>query len=256
MTKRALVGFLGRLGVASTMMLAGIASAAAAEIKVFSTGAFKEALGVLAPTFEKSSGHTVVAIPGSTDEIIKRLSAGETLDIVIAPVPLIDQMVQRGVLIPDSRVDVAKSGIGVAARMGTPRIDISTSEAFKKALLEAKSIVLSAGVSGIYLNGLFRKWGIADQIRSKSITLPGAVPVADALVRGESEIGFLQVSELLPVKGIQFLGPLPADIQEMTVVTAALSKTAVAADAAKTFVKFLKSPEALLVVTKTGLEPD
>jgi molybdate transport system substrate-binding protein len=256
MTKRTVVGFLIGLGVASAMMLAEIASAAAAEIKVFSTGAFKEALGVLAPTFEKLSGHTVVAIPSSTDEIIKRISAGETLDIVIAPVPLIDQMMQRGVLIPDSRVDVAKSGIGVAARMGAARIDISTSEAFKKALLEANSIVLSAGVSGVYLNGLFRKWGIADQIRSKSITLPGAVPVANALVRGEAEIGFLQVSELLPVKGIQFLGSLPADIQEMTVVTAALSKTMGAAAAAKAFVKFLKSPEASPVVKKTGLEPD
>jgi molybdate transport system substrate-binding protein len=256
MTKRMIAGFSIGLGVAGAIMLAGIASAAAAEIKVFSTGAFKEALGALAPTFEKSSGHTVVAIPGNTEEIIKRLSAGETLDIVIAPVPLIDQMMQRGVLIPESRVDVAKSGIGVAARMGTPRIDISSGDAFKKALLEAKSIVLSAGVSGVYLNGLFRKWGIAEQIRSKSITLPGAVPVADALVRGDFEIGFLQVSELLPVKGIQFVGPLPADIQEMTPITAALSKTMSAEDAAKAFVKFLKSPAASLVVRKTGLEPD
>jgi molybdate transport system substrate-binding protein len=216
MMKRTVVGLLVGLGAASAMMTAELANADAAEIKVFSTGAFKEALVALPPIFEQSSGHTVTAVPGSTDEIIKRLGAGEPLDIVIAPVPLIDQMMQRGVLIPDSRVDVAKSGIGVAARMRAPKIDISTSEAFKKALLESKSIVLSAGVSGIYLNGLFRKWGIADQIRSKSMTLPGAVPVGDALVRGDSEIGFLQVSELLPVKGIQFLGPLPADIQEMT----------------------------------------
>jgi molybdate transport system substrate-binding protein len=256
MTKRTVVGFLIAHGIAGTMILAGIAGAAAAEIKVFSTGAFKEALGVLAPTFGKSSGHSVVTIPGSTDEIIKRLSAGETLDVVIAPIPLVEQMMLRGVLIPDSRVDVAKSGIGVAARMGAPRLDIGSSEAFKKTLLDAKSIVLSAGVSGVYLNGLFRKWGIADQIRSKSITLPGAVPVAAALVRGEVEIGFLQVSELLPVKGIQFLGPLPADIQEMTVVAAVLSKTLGAADAAKAFARFLKSPEASLVVKKTGLEPD
>jgi len=254
MIRKTMVGALIGLAAAGALLRAGAANAD--DIKVFSTGAFKEALSLLAPTFEKASGHRVTVIPGSTDEIIKRVSASEPLDVVIAPVPLIDQMMRRGVLMPDSRVEVAKSGIGVAARIGAPRIDISSSEAFRKALLEAQSIVLSAGVSGVYLNGLFRKWGIAGQIASKSMTLPGAVPVADALVRGEAEIGFLQVSELLPVKGIQFLGPLPADIQEMTVVTAALSKTLGATDAAKAFVKFLKSPEASLVVKRTGLEPD
>jgi molybdate transport system substrate-binding protein len=241
------------LGAASLAVLAGIADAA--EIKVISTGAFKEALGELAPTFERSSGHKVAAIWAGTDDIIKRLSAGETLDIVIAPAPWIDDFVKRGLLVADSRVDVARSGIGVAVHAGAPRFDIGSGEALRNALLGARSIVLSAGVSGVYLTGLFRNWGIADQLKSKIITLPGSGPVADALVRGDAEIGFLQVSELLPVKGIAFLGPLPADIQEMTAISAGLGKAAGAPDAASALVKFLTSPEATPAKKKTGLEP-
>jgi molybdate transport system substrate-binding protein len=253
MTKRTAVGSLIRLGAASAAMLAGIANAA--EIKVISTGSFKEAFVELAPAFEKSSGHRVVAIWAGTDDIIRRLGAGEPLDIVIAPAPWIDDLIKRGLLVADSRVDVAKSGIGVAVRAGAPRIDIGSGEALKKALLGAKSIVLSSGVSGVYLTGLFRKWGIAEQVNSKVITLPGSGPVADALARGEAEIGFLQVSELLPVKGIEFLGPLPADIQEITAITAGLSKATGARDAAKALVEFLTSPEAAPAKKKTGLAP-
>jgi molybdate transport system substrate-binding protein len=253
MTKRTIFNALAALAAVSALTLAGIADAA--EVKVISTGSFKEAIGELAPAFEKSTGHKVVAIWAGTDEIISRLGAGETLDIVIAPAPWIDDMSKRGLLVAGSRADVARSGIGAALRAGAPRIDISSGEALKNALLGAKSIVLSSGVSGVYLNGLFRTWGIADQLKSKIVTLPGSVPVADALVRGEAEIGFLQVSELLPVKGIEFLGPLPADIQEMTAITAALSRTAGAADAATALVKFLASPAAAPAKKKTGLEP-
>jgi molybdate transport system substrate-binding protein len=253
MTKRTIVGSLTRLCAASAAMLAGIANAA--EIKVISTGSFKEALGELAPTFEKSSGHKVVAISAGTGEIIERLSAGETLDIVIAPAPSIDDLIRQGLLVAGSRADVAKSGIGVAVRAGATRVDISSGEGLKKALLAARSIGLSSGVSGVYLTGLFQKWGIADQVKSKIITLPGAPPVADAVVRGEAEIGFLQVSEWLPVKGIEFLGPLPADIQEITAISAGLNKAAGAPDAAKALVKFLMSPEAAPAKRKTGLEP-
>jgi molybdate transport system substrate-binding protein len=251
MTKRTIIATSLQLWL--SVMLAGIVQAA--EIKVITTGSFKEALGDLAPAFEKSSGHKVVAILAGTDDTIRRLGAGETLDIVIAPAPSIDDLIRRGLLLADSRVDVARSGIGVAARAGTPRIDVSSGEALKTALLRAKSIVLSAGVSGVYLTGLFRKWGIADQLKPKITTLSGAPPVVAAMVRGEAEIGFLQVAELLPVKGIEFLGPLPADIQEMTAITAALSKTAGSADAAKALLKFLTSPDAASAKKKTGLEP-
>jgi molybdate transport system substrate-binding protein len=250
MTNRAVVGALTWIGA---VILAGVANAA--EIRVISTGSFKEALGQLGPTFERSSGHKVVPIWAGTDEIIRRFGAGETLDIVIAPAPLIDDLTKRGLVLADGHADVARSGIGVAVRPGAAKIDIGSSEALKKALLGAPSIVLSSGVSGVYLTGLFGKWGIAEQVKSKITTLPGAPPVIGALVRGEAEIGFLQVSEFMPVKGIEFLGPLPADIQEMTTITAGLGTTIAVPDAARALMKFLVSPEATPAKNKTGLEP-
>ena len=224
MTRGRIVGAVIGLGVASAAMLGG--NADTAEIKVISTGSFKEVLGELGPAFEKSTGHKVTAIFAGTDDIVRRLGAGETLDIVIAPAVWIDDLIKRGLVVADSRADVARSGIGAATRAGAPRIDIGSADGFKKGLLGAKSIVLSAGVSGIYLNGLFQKWGVAGELKSKITTLPGSIEVAAALVRGEAEVGFLQVSELLSVKGIVFLGPLPADIQEMTAITVGLGKTA------------------------------
>ena len=140
----------------------------------------------------------------------------------MAPAPVIDALTARGLLSPGSRADVARSGIGIAARLGAPRIDISSAEALRNAVLTVPSMVLSAGVSGVYLNGLFRKWGIAEQLKAKTVTLPGSGPVAEAIARGRADIGFLQVSEWLAVKNIMFLGPLPAEIQEMTAITAGL----------------------------------
>jgi molybdate transport system substrate-binding protein len=252
MTKPSIVGSFIALGLASAMLAA---TAGAAEITVISTGSFKDAFGELAPTFEKSSGHKTTAMWAGTDEIIRRLGAGEPLDIVIAPAPWIDDLIKRGLLVAGSRVDVARSGIGVAARAGAPRIDIGSGDALKKALLGAGSIALSTGVSGIYLTKLFAKWGITDQLEPKIIRLSGAGPVADAMVRGEADIGFLQVSEWLGVKGISFLGPLPADIQEMTAISAGLGKAAGAPDAARALIKFLASPETAPAKKKTGLEP-
>jgi molybdate transport system substrate-binding protein len=252
MTKQRIVGALTVLGVAGAMLAA---AADAAEIKVISTGSFKAAFGELAPAFEKSSGHQVTAIWAGTDDIIRRLGAGETLDIVIAPAPWIDDLIKRGWLVAGSRVDVAKSGIGVAMPAGAPRIDIGSPDALRGALLRAKSIALSTGVSGIYLAGLFAKWGISDRLEPKIKRLPGSGPVADAMARGEAEIGFLQVSEWLGVEGIAFLGPLPADIQEITAISAGLNKAAGAPDAASALVKFLTSPAAAPAKRRTGLEP-
>jgi molybdate transport system substrate-binding protein len=241
MTKQGIVGTLAMMGVMSAMLSA---AADAAEIKVISTGSFKAAFAELAPAFENG-----------TDEIIRRLGAGETLDIVIAPAPWIDDMIKRGLLVAGSRVDVAKSGIGAAVHAGAPRIDIGSADALKGALLGAKSIVLSTGVSGIYLAKLFAKWGISERLEPKIKRLPGSGPVADAMARGEAEIGFLQVSEWLGVAGVESLGPLPADIQEITAISAGLNKAAGAPDAARALVKFFASPEAAPAKRKTGLEP-
>ncbi len=252
MRKQRIVGAWAALGIAGAMLAA---AADAAEVKVISTGSFKAAFAELGPAFEKSSGHKATAIWAGTDEIIRRLGAGETLDIVIAPAPWIDDMIKRGLLVADSRVDVAKSGIGAAVHAGAPRIDIGSADALKSALLGAKSIVLSTGVSGIYLAQLFAKWGISERLEPKIKRLPGSGPVAEAMARGEAEIGFLQVSEWLGVAGVEPLGPLPADIQEITAISAGLNKAAAAPDAASALVKFLASPEAAPAKRKTGLEP-
>ena len=225
MTRRPIVGAVIGLAVASTAMLAGIASAA--EITAISTGSFKEVLGELGPAFEKSTGHKVTAAFAGTDEIVRRLGAGEPLDIVIAPAIWIDDLIKRGLVVADSRADVARSGIGAATRAGAPRIDLGSADGLKKGLLAAKSIVLSAGVSGIYLNRLFQKWGVAGEFEPKITTLPGSDRSGRraGARRGRDRL-LAGVRTVAPVKGITFLGPLPADVQEMTAITAGLGKAA------------------------------
>src|SRR5262249_29143761 len=157
MTNRSIFGCLVALGLASAML---VATARSEEIKIVSTGAFKEVLGELALAYERSSGHKLTVAFAGTDEIVARLGSGEAIDIVIAPAPWIDDLTKRGLLVAGSRADIARSGIGAAARLGAPWFDISSSGALKKSLLEAERIVLSTGVSGIYLTKLFATWGV------------------------------------------------------------------------------------------------
>jgi molybdate transport system substrate-binding protein len=229
--------------------------ARSAEIKVISTGSFRGALTELAPAFEASRGDKIAMLWAGTDEIVRRLAAGETLDIVIAPAPWIDDLTGRGWLVAGSRVDLADSGIGVAIKAGLPAIDIGSTEALRGALRKAPSIMLSNGVSGIYLAALFKKWGLAEELEPKIVRLPGSREVADAMVRGEADIAFLQVAEWLEVKGVTFVGPLPADIQEMTAISAGLNRKAAAPEAARALVEFLASPAAGPAKTKSGLTP-
>jgi molybdate transport system substrate-binding protein len=243
----------GPLCALSIAMPAG--SANAAEIKVMSTPAYKEAYGELIPAFEKSSGHKVVTIFAGTGDMMKRIGGGETVDLVILPAAMIADLTKQGKLVAGSSTAVAQSGIGVAVRAGAPKIDISSGEALKNALLATKSIGLSSGPSGVYLAGLFQRWGIADPIKGKLVQVPGGMAVGEVVARGEAAIGFQQVSELLPIKGIDFVGPLPADIQEMTVFSAGLHVAAGAPDAAKALVKFLTAPEAAAAIKKAGMQP-
>jgi molybdate transport system substrate-binding protein len=229
--------------------------ARSAEIKVISTGSFRGALTELAPAFEKSHGDKIAMLWAGTDEIVRRLAAGETLDIVIAPAPWIDDLIGRGWLATGSRVDLADSGIGVAIKAGMPVIDIRTTEALRSALREAPTIMLSNGVSGIYLTALFKKWGLAEELEPKIVRLPGSREVADAMVRGEADIAFLQTAEWLEVKGVTFVGPLPADIQEMTAISAGLNRMSAALEAARALLEFLASSAAGPAKTKTGLTP-
>jgi molybdate transport system substrate-binding protein len=253
MTSQTTAAALATLGAAGMVMLAGIAHAA--EIRVIGSPGTRAPYTQLVPGFEKATGNKVVTVWGGVNEVAKRVADGETADVVMLPAAQIDGLIKQGKLIPDSRVDVAKSGIGVAVRTGALKIDIGSAEGIKKALLTAKTIAYSTGPSGVYMEGLIRKWGIADQVRSKIVPPRPNVPIGVMVAAGEAEIGFQQVSELLPVEGIDYLGPLPPDIQEVTVFSAGVHKAAGAADAGRALLKFLTAPEAAPVIRKTGMEP-
>ena len=236
-------------------MAIGATTAQAAEVKLIGSAAVKEAVIDLIPAFEKASGHKVTSLWAGTEAITKRISGGEVVDVVLIAAPNIDKLIAAGKLAAGSRADVAKSGIGVAVRAGLPKPDISSGEAVKNAVLAAKSVAYSSGPSGFYLADLFRKMGIADQIKDKVKQTPSGVQVGEVVARGEADLGFQQVSELLHRKDIQYLGPLPSDIQHVTVFSAGLHSAAPQPDAAKALVKFLTGPEAGASIRKTGMEP-
>ena len=227
----------------------------AAEIKVISSGSFKPALNSLLTTFEKQTDNKVLTTWSGTAELPKRIGAGETFDLVIIWDATMDQLNREDHIIADSRVPVAKSGIGVAVRGGAPKIDVSSAQALKTSLLFAKSIAYSTGPSGIYLEGLFKKWGFVGRPSPKLMRIPPGRAIGDVVAAGEAEVGFQQVSELLPIKGIDFLGPLPADIQEITILSGAVLKTAPNPYVAKALLKFLTSPQSAPAIKKIGMEP-
>jgi molybdate transport system substrate-binding protein len=234
-------------------LLAGLAHAA--EIKVLGTPAVRELYADLVPQFEQATGHKVTTVWAGTVDVMKRIGGGEAVDLVIMARKSLDELTLQGKIVADSRVDVARSGVGVAVRAGAPKPDISSGEAVKKALLAAKSIAYSSGPSGVYIAGLVQRMGIADQIKSKMKQIPPGEAVGELVARGDAEIGFHQVSELLPIKGIDIVGPLPPDIQEITVFSAGIHASAQQADAAKALAAFLTAPAAAPVIEKHGMDP-
>jgi molybdate transport system substrate-binding protein len=223
-----------------------------AAIKVMASAAFREAYLELVPEFERASGHKVTTLWVPSVQMMSRLKGGETVDLVILSAASLDELVAAGIVA--NRVDLATSGIGIAVRAGAPKPDISSGEAVKRAVLAAKSVVYSTGPSGIYLAGLFERMGIAAQVKGKLKQVQGE-PAGGAVARGEAEIGFQQMSELLPVPGIDIVGPLPPDIQQITAFSAGLHVAAREADAAKALVRFLTAPAAAPVIRKKGMEP-
>jgi molybdate transport system substrate-binding protein len=231
------------------------AVAGAAEIKVLSTQAPEQAYRELVPQFEKISGHTVTTIFTGTLDVQKRIAAGESYDVTIMAGPAIDDFIKSGKIVPGSRINIARSGVGVAVRAGAPKPDISSTEAVKRTLLAAKSVGYSTGPSGVYLTGLFRRLGVADQIKGKLKQTPTGVFVGNLVANGEAEVGFQQVSELAHFPGVEYVGPLPADIQETTVFSSGIQVGAQQVDAANAWIKFLTAPAAAAAFKSKGLEP-
>jgi len=205
--------------------------------------------------FEKASGYKVTTLFSGTLNVQKKLAAGEPYDLIIMAGEAIDEQIALGKAVAGSRVDLAESGIGLAVRKGAAKPDISSVDAFKKTLLNAKSIGYSSGTSGVYMPSVFDKLGIADQVKGKLKQTPSGVFVGTLIANGDAEVGFQQTSELVHFAGIDYVGPLPGDLQRMTMFSAVIHSGAKQADAARTLVKFLTAPAAAPVIRKHGLEP-
>lgn len=243
-----------------TWTLLSAAGVRAEEIKVVTSATFKAAYLELVPDYERATHDVLVTEYGPSmgtthNAIPVRLSRDERIDVVIMAAVRLDELISEGKVRADGRIDLARSNIAMAVKAGAPKPDITTLDALSKALLEAKSIACSDSDSGVYLTTeLFEKLGIADRIKSKLMKIEGA-PVGEAVASGKAEIGFQQISELLPVKGIDIVGPLPAGAQRVTLFAAGIPVTAKNPEAAKRLIRWLASPVAYLAIQKSGLEP-
>jgi molybdate transport system substrate-binding protein len=230
------------------------------DLNVMSSGGFTAAYRQLLPEFERSAGAHVTTSYGPSmgtapDAIPVRIARGEPVDVVIMVGAQLDKLIGEGKVVATSRVDLGKSMVGMAVRAGAPKPDISTVDSFKKALLDAKSIAYSDSASGAYVsNVLFKRLGIADELAPKSREIPSE-PVGNVVARGEAEIGFQQVSELLPVNGITFVGPIPAELQKITVFSAGIATSSKEPELGRTLLRFLSSPDARAAIINSGLEP-
>jgi molybdate transport system substrate-binding protein len=242
----------------SSLLVSGISRAA--DIHVVSSGGFAAAYRTLAPEFEQATGNHLntgwgPSMGNTADAVPQRLARHEPIDVVIMVGSALSKFVEEGKIIPDSRVDLARSAIGIAIRAGSPKPDISTVDSLRSTLLNAKSIAYSDSASGVYVSTeLFQRLGIGDQVTGKSRMIP-AEPVGLVVARGEAEIGFQQISELKPIPGIELLGPLPDEVQKITIFSAGIVIGSKEPEAAKALVTFLASPAATKAISASGLEP-
>ena len=261
MKRGSLAGYLWMIGAAA--LLTGQA-ASAADVQVMISSGFYGVYSELAPAFERASGHHLVTMRGpsmgdSPEAIPARLARGEAADVVILDGGAADELGKRGLVRPDSKVELARSLIGMVVRSGAAKPDISSVEALRNTLLAAKSIAYSDSGSGTYLSTkLFARLGIAEEIAGKSRKVrgpPSGEPVAAVVARGEAEIGFQQVAELIHVPGISFVGTIPSELQPMFSFAGALTSSVHEPEAASALLRFLASPEAAPVIVKAGLAP-
>ena len=255
---------LRALAVALLCLVLLPAAATAADIKVMISAGFFSVYKELAPAFEKSTGHKLLTTRGpsigdSPEAIPTRLARGEEADVVIMDGVGVDLLDQRDLARPGSRIPLAESFIGMVVRPGQPKPDISTMDGLRSTLLAAKSIAVSDSSSGTYLSSIgFKKLGVADEISGKTRKVrgpPSGEPVAAVVARGEAEIGFQQVPELIHEPGIDFVGTVPSDVQPPTLYVGALPKNSQHPDAAIALMRFLASAEAADVIAKAGLKP-
>ena len=229
------------------------------DIIVMTSGAFTAAYLELIPQLELTTKKKIVtaatSIGAGPNSIPSRLQRGEAVDVVIVADAVLVELIKDGNVLAESRTPLARSAIGMAVRAGAPKPDISSVEALKRTLLQAKTIAYSVSVSGRYISTeLLQRLGIADQVIGKCRRIEGE-RVGAVVARGNAEIGFQQISELLPVPGIEYVGPLPPEVQRVSLFSAGVAVAARDSDAARALIKFLASPEAIHAIKKSGLEP-
>ena len=260
------------LGLAALLLAGGAQAAGAqetraqapeaqpAEVHVVSSGGFAAAYKVLLPGFEHATGDRVTTAWGPSmgktiDAVPARLARHEPIDVLIMVGYALDDLAAQGVVVPGSRVPLAQSGIGVVVRAGAPHPDISSTAALRQALLDAKSIAYSDSASGVYIQTtMFKRLGIEAQMAGKARMIP-AEPVGAVVARGEAEIGFQQMSELKPIGGIDLVGPLPPELQQVTVFAAGVLASAPDPAEARALIAYLASPAAAPAIADSGMEP-
>jgi molybdate transport system substrate-binding protein len=250
---------IGRVAAIAVFLFAQATLASAAEIKVFSTIGVQAALEELTPKFEKASGHKLTITWGTAAILVKRVQAGETADLMILTRQSLDALTKEGKASADTDATFASSGMAMVVKKGAPKPDISTPEAFKQTLLKAKTIAYSnpahGGASGVYLGKLLERMGIADQMKDKTKFPPPSGNAANLVVSGEAELAVQQEPEVMAVAGVDMVGPLPGDLNNITVYAAGVGSGTKEADAAKVLIKFLHTPEAKAVFKARGLVP-
>jgi len=243
--------------IATGLLLCALAGAAmAAEIRVLSAGAVEPGLRAAAAAFKKQSGHDVNITFNTAPEIRKRIGAGDAFDVVIAPPTALDEFAGAGKVAAE-RANLGRVGLGVAVRPGAPVPDVSSSDALKRSVLEADSIVFNRASTGIYLENLLKKMGVYEQVEARTTRYPDAAAVMEHLLKGKGrEFGFGPVTEILlhREKGLKLVGPLPPEVQNYTSYSAAPMTAAANAEPAKAFVRYLGSPEAKALLVAAGVD--
>lgn len=244
-----------RMATIAFASLGVIVSAMAAEIRVLAPYAAKESVAAAISAFEQATGHKVLVAWTGTEAITKRVAEGEVVDVVVNAAQNIERQSKDGRLIRETRTDFARSGIGVAVPASAARIDVSTAETLKAALLSSEAILVSSGTSGRHMVEVFARLGVGEQLKAKTKQPPSGAQIADFLAAGEADIGFQQISELLKAKGILYLGPVPAELQNYTIYSAAMHASAANHDAAKALLETFRQPAVQSVVRASGMEP-
>jgi molybdate transport system substrate-binding protein len=256
MRRREFIKLVGGTAATIPVALAASKGGEGPEVKVLASTAVKSALEPLAPQFETAAKHKLAITYGASGRLRPEIEAGRVFDLAILSASVIDALAKQGRLVAATRVVIARSGAGIAVRKGGPKLDVSTSEAVKRVLLEAKSLGYSeTGATGQFLMAMFERLGITNEMKSKLILSQPGKTSLQALADGEIDLNIPQISEALAAPGVELLGPLPPELQVYTVLPAAVGSAAENSDGAKALLDYLRTPAAIAVIKAKGLEP-